>query len=150
VDRLLLHGGLHRALQGGRVAGRVERDGERLRQRARHRRRRGGRLAGDVHQALLAVEDVKHLDRGHAAGRAVDGERDRLVEVEELGGGVGRDVLDRDRDADLLELALDLLGQGVIGAGLGGQRDAQALGVAGLREQLLGQARVVRVLVGEL
>ncbi len=33
---------------------------------------------------------------------------------------------------------------------LRGQRDAQALGVAGLGEQLLGQGRVVRVLVGEL
>ena len=59
------------------------------------------------------------------------------------------DVADRGGDADLRELALDLLGERAVG-GRGGQRDLQPVLVPGLGEQLLGQRRVVRVEVGEL
>src|ERR1700729_175569 len=58
VDGVARDRGAHRALQGARILGRVERDGERLVQCLGHGRRGGRGLAIDVHQALLAVEHV--------------------------------------------------------------------------------------------
>ena len=106
----------------------------------------GRAVAAQVHQALLAEQHLERLQRRLAGVELVDDER--VLE---------RDVVDDARglhdelgaDAHGVELLLQQLGQRVAVGG-DGQLDVDAVGVAGLGEQLLGLRGVVGVEVVEL